>query len=478
MPRHTEASDRTTRRHSPPTRGAQVIVQLRPEARLEWSGAANATVRSGPHEVGLWELSPGLAHELSALEGGTPWEASHERMTASEGITGLALWMSTLSRLETIGAVCYRLFGDGAPLLSLTPARRSPGLGTEPPPGSLAMSRFAYLRRNAGAWRLESPLAVGPVEVHDARVLEVLAELSPSHDAPDWLRQMCALLWIAGLALPVDPDGATIEDREPALRSWEFEGLLMHSRSRSERADQALGGTYRWRGVLTPESALKPSGSGRRISLPIPDLGTLAASDPPFAAVMEQRRSIRRHGAVPMTLAQLAEFLYRVARVRDPRAGAAMGAPFEVLQRITPGAGACHPLEVYPVVGRCEGLAPGIYRYDPLAHALEGLDGGAAAVEQVLESYAGVMEPVTPPHVAFCLTARFLRMSWKYEGMAYATILKDVGVLYEAMYLAATAMRLAPCAVGGGNTALIVRALGLDRVEEGPVGEFLLGSLP
>jgi SagB-type dehydrogenase family enzyme len=65
---------------------------------------------------------------------------------------------------------------------------------------------------------------------------------------------------------------------------------------------------------------------------------------------------------------------------------------------------------------------------------------------------------------------------WKYEGMAYATILKDVGVLYQTMYLVATAMGLAPCALGCGNADVFSQVAGLNPYEEGSVGEFLLGT--
>jgi hypothetical protein len=46
------------------------------------------------------------------------------------------------------------------------------------------------------------------------------------------------------------------------------------------------------------------------------------------------------------------------------------------------------------------------------------------------------------------------------------------------MYLVATAMRLAACALGGGDSDLFARASGLDYYEEGAVGEFILGSRP
>ena len=44
------------------------------------------------------------------------------------------------------------------------------------------------------------------------------------------------------------------------------------------------------------------------------------------------------------------------------------------------------------------------------------------------------------------------------------------------MYLVATAMHLAPCALGGGNSAAFAQAAGTNEFDESSVGEFLLGS--
>jgi len=60
--------------------------------------------------------------------------------------------------------------------------------------------------------------------------------------------------------------------------------------------------------------------------------------------------------------------------------------------------------------------------------------------------------------------------------MAYSTILKNVGALYQNMYLVATAMELSPCALGSGDADLLCRTAGLDYLVESPVGEFILGS--
>jgi len=72
------------------------------------------------------------------------------------------------------------------------------------------------------------------------------------------------------------------------------------------------------------------------------------------------------------------------------------------------------------------------------------------------------------------VTARCARVSWKYEGIAYSLILKNVGVLFQTMYLVATAMRMKPCAIGAGNARLFEQATGIEGLSEASVGEFVL----
>jgi len=78
--------------------------------------------------------------------------------------------------------------------------------------------------------------------------------------------------------------------------------------------------------------------------------------------------------------------------------------------------------------------------------------------------------------VLIVISARFRRVAWKYRSMAYAAILKNVGVVYQTMYLVATAMGLAPYAVGSGDSDCLARLIGTDVHVESSVGEFLLGS--
>ncbi|OHB67471.1 MAG: hypothetical protein A2V70_15910 [Planctomycetes bacterium RBG_13_63_9] len=196
---------------------------------------------------------------------------------------------------------------------------------------------------------------------------------------------------------------------------------------------------------------------------------------------MEQRRSIREYAAEPMTVKELGEFLYRVARVREvyptevdtPRGRFQV----EVSSRPYPTGGALFELEFYCVVQACRGLQPGLYHYDPLHHRLGRVCGDTREWDRLLDE-AGFAIGTSRERlqVLLVLTARFERVTWKYTTLAYSLVLKDVGVVFQNMYLAATAMNLAPCAIGGGNSDLFARAIGSDYYTETSVGEFALGS--
>jgi SagB-type dehydrogenase family enzyme len=203
--------------------------------------------------------------------------------------------------------------------------------------------------------------------------------------------------------------------------------------------------------------------------------------DPPLAQVTEQRRSLRQYGADPITAVQLGEFLFRTARVTrhwQCEVSAPSGPlTMDFTARPYPCGGGLYELETYLAVKNCAGLAPGLHYYDPQGHRLKLLCGATRDVEALLaDAAASAGVAAQGLQVLVILAARFARTAWKYESIAYALTLKHVGVVYQTMYLAATAMGLAPCAVGCGDSDLFARAAGTDCCVESSVGEFLLGS--
>jgi oxazoline/thiazoline dehydrogenase len=294
---------------------------------------------------------------------------------------------------------------------------------------------------------------------------------------------LLGLLAHAGAVCAVGEDGTTAEDADPALRCWQFHDLLFHARSREGRHDAPVGATYPQAGRLDPPPALRPETAAAGIALYRPDLEQLQRQDPPFALIQERRRSVRQYAAEPITDRQLGEFLYRVARVRDCQhleiTTPAGPVRMDVALRPYPAGGALYELEVYAVIAACRGLSPGLYRYEGLGHHLVRHAGRTAEVERLLSDAAlsaGI--EAAGLQVLLVLAARLPRIAWKYTGLAYALVLKHVGVVLQTMYLAATAMGLAPCAVGLGDSDLFAHAAGVDYYAETSVGEFLLGSSP
>ena len=79
------------------------------------------------------------------------------------------------------------------------------------------------------------------------------------------------------------------------------------------------------------------------------------------------------------------------------------------------------------------------------------------------------------PQILITIAARFGRVSWKYSSLAYALILKDVGVLLQTFYLMAPDMGLGGCALGIANIELFAKMTGIEFHVEGPVGQFVIG---
>jgi SagB-type dehydrogenase family enzyme len=211
--------------------------------------------------------------------------------------------------------------------------------------------------------------------------------------------------------------------------------------------------------------------SNEAIPLYKPDMDQLRRTDASFTHVLEQRKSIREMADQPITSQVLGEFLYRAARVKEVYHDDKGGVTF----RPFPGGGALHELEIYPLIDRCTDIPSGLYHYEPLEHQLSKVADRTRYVEILLDMAWAQIKQASRPPVLLIIAARFQRVQWKYSSISYALILKDVGCLYQTMYLVATAMGLAPCALGGGDSDLFALAAGLDYYAETDVGGFILG---
>ena len=188
-----------------------------------------------------------------------------------------------------------------------------------------------------------------------------------------------------------------------------------------------------------------------------------------------RRRSNRVFGAHPLEGSRFERFLELTARASALRELPGLG---WVSMRHYPSAGARYPLEIYPVIYNVETLPEGIYHYRPFSHCLEAIGGDHEHRERLVEMACARMAPEARGHpaVLFLVTAVFARTCWKYRGMPYHAILMETGALYQTMYLAATALGLASCAIGAFPELATAELLGVDSRDEAQVGMFALGT--
>lgn len=441
-------------------------------------------------------LSPGVSAALQALAGsGITFRELVDTVVKIDGLPSLYQFYRYLHTLEK-GSLVYRFVPNGkGPLVTLVP--NSPHYKfrkyTIAPEQRYILSRFACCRRKDDMFVLESPLGLACLVCSEASALMLIFELQKPRSLVDMahlfpavtaeaLEMVFIFMLNAGLLSPVDTTGQIAEDDNETLRQWDFHDLLFHARSRNGRTMKGYGGTYRFWGQIAPLPAVKPPMSDDYIDLYKPEMERLIAQDCTLAAVMGKRRSIREYDDDnPVTATQLGEFLYRVARVQkvygyeDVRNGRTE--KMDLSRRPYPGGGAQYELEFYLTIRTCQGISPGFYHYCPLNHRLHQVKSWDDQTAELLKR--AVLMPGGPmPQLLIILAARFQRISWKYESTAYAVMLKNCGVLYQSMYLVATAMGLAPCGIGGGDSDLFAQIAGTDYYAETSVGEFALGSKP
>ncbi|MEG4576787.1 PatA/PatG family cyanobactin maturation protease [Microcoleus sp. N3A4] len=453
------------------------------------------SAESDPTALLTLATTPGIGIALDRLKAGNTTTASLvEGLADLDGRAAGEQFALTLQQLDERGWLSYAVL----PLAVAVPMVESAELNlTEPywTQTRLGLSRFAYQHSYEGTMVLESPLSKFRVKLLDWRASALLAQLAqpqtlatltpPPYLGPETAYQFLNLLWAAGF-LTADPE-------PPSLQLWDFHNLLFHSRSRDGRHDYPGrdNDIEQW----SDFPVVKPPMSDRIVPLPRPNLGALMYNDATLTEAIEARKSVREYDDNhPISIEQLSELLYRTARVKellgieellgknwreilDFKADIDYG---ELSRRPYPNGGAMYELEIYPVVRRCEGLDTGLYHYNPLNHQLEQIIGSPGNIF-ALSGYNVVNnlpDGLGSPQVLLVITARFGRLFRRYRSVAYATVLKHVGVLQQNFYLVATNMGLAPCAWGFGDSDAFGRATGLDYVEESAVGEFAIGSLP
>ena len=478
------AGTKRKRRAGPATLSARLIGHVTLAARPDGDIVAHID----GYSVGLGKFSAAAADRAQDLRTGLPFGAfASDRSGLDEEVRLL------VRRLAGHGLLEYRLgpSRNGDDEVVIEPQipdywPRRPQLSDD---DVLVLSRFAYMRRRGSEMVLESPRAGALFRICNPKIATAIAMLSRPRQVKQFRRQdgfvgseLLALLVDCQILFKIDlaaDGGLRPAEGDDNLVLWDFHDLLFHARSTEGRHANPAGGAYPYAGVMAPLPAVRPRWPGKKIDL---RKFTAARSRPisPAARLLRERHSTRSFDDQrPITLGELSRFLDCTARVQSTwKSRLDLGDDSPVVGhavRPYPSGGGSYELELYLAVNKCEGLVRGFYHYDAGGHMLVPIRVRAHELEALLSGSAFAMDAVAAPQVLITIAARFGRISWKYSSIAYALILKDVGVLMQTFYLAATGMGLGACAIGTTNIDLFAKMTGIEFHVEGPVGQFAIG---
>lgn len=220
--------------------------------------------------------------------------------------------------------------------------------------------------------------------------------------------------------------------------------------------------------VSDPSAGIAQEESGGDlVSLPAPR----TTSSVSVETALLHRRSIRRYADGGLSLEALGQLLWAAQGITR-HAPRPPGFEWEWRGglRTAPSAGALYPLEVHAVVGRVDGLRPGVYRYVPVEHALR-LEA-AGDLRSTLAAAALGQTSVGSAAASLVLTAVPARSAAKYGERAERYVHMEVGAAGQNVYLQCEALGLATVFVGA------FRDQDVGDVLELPPDEHALAILP
>ena len=324
-------------------------------------------------------------------------------------------------------------------------------------------------------WLALAPHLGEEIEV-DTVERELLGALSPdewtdSRQLPDGISAALKRLLKTGLIVGTGKRHATLRERDETLRDvhWHPLAATLHAFTRWHDADavQAMQDTGtetagELREVLgaPPVEALDRSDSEQRIALP-----RTARTD--FDHLLARRATCRNFDAEkPLPYALFAQLMERVfsaqshVRVSDDTV---------FLKKTSPSGGGLHPIEAYLIVQNVEGVAPGLYHYHSIAHALEPMPAPERPLQELAMAAVAEQHWFANAHVMVLLAPRYDRNFWKYRNHAKAhrAVTLEAGHLSQTLYLSATEAGLAAYITCAINEVPLEQAFALDPISSG-----------
>jgi SagB-type dehydrogenase family enzyme len=177
-------------------------------------------------------------------------------------------------------------------------------------------------------------------------------------------------------------------------------------------------------------------------------------SDVSLERTFLKRRSVRSYKDEPIELKELGQLLWAAQGITYPPEGL----------RTAPSAGALYPLELYVAAGRVDGLAQGVYRYDPYKHTLlPVVEGDMRAALSVAALGQG---SVKKGAAVLIFSGVHRRTTKKYGGRGIRYVHMEAGHAAQNVYLQAEALGLGTLTVGAFDDAKVHSLLKMGNGEE------------
>lgn len=189
-----------------------------------------------------------------------------------------------------------------------------------------------------------------------------------------------------------------------------------------------------------------------------------------FSRTLAGRRSSVDFSGAPLTLRALSGLLILsfgdLARDGEPHVHS-FKKPF-------PSAGARYPLEVYVMVAHAEGLAAGMYHFNPQSHTLTFLKELTPQMKEKVLASVGYEWAMNVSVFVF-ITSVFSRMVDKYGERGYRLALLEAGHAGQNLCLAATEAGVKCCPLALADETPVNECLGVDGLSESVVHSFAVG---
>ncbi|MDQ3789177.1 MAG: SagB/ThcOx family dehydrogenase, partial [Actinomycetota bacterium] len=231
-------------------------------------------------------------------------------------------------------------------------------------------------------------------------------------------------------------EDSVLDRRESTLDStwqWGVEARHFHYVTQAVRFDNR---PKLEREILGPQSATRPDlyKDYGHSDVELPE--TFGSRSGEMWDALRSRRTRRSFSREPITLREFSTVLLWTWGKQQVATAPDLG---EYLFKTSPSGGARHPVEVYPIVMRVDGVEPGAYHYSVERHSLERL--GDVPAETRLVHLCGGQRWVADAAVIFFMTAVVTRSMWKYRNAhAYRVVLLDAGHVGQTFHLVCTTM--------------------------------------